>query len=157
MKLHKAKQNSLRFFGNIFLASLINVLCKSLRIQKVNSDGIEKLRAENKNFVIAFWHSTMLLGWYLHGGSNTVALTSKSKDGDLLAKALKKWKYKVVRGSSSKGGEIALGVMVDYAKNNCSIAITPDGPRGPAFKFKAGAVIAAKKKWNTSFTGGNWF
>lgn len=145
MKLHKAKQNSLRFLGNIFLASLINVLCKSLRIQKINSDAIDKLRAENKNFVIAFWHNTMLLGWYLHGGNSTVALTSKSKDGDLLAKTLKKWKYIVVRGSSSKGGEIALGVMVDYARNNCSIAITPDGPRGPALKFKAGAVITAKK------------
>ena len=87
----------------------------------------------------------MLLGWYLHGENSTVALTSKSKDGDLLAKTLKKWKYIVVRGSSSKGGEIALGVMVDYARNKCSIAITPDGPRGPALKFKAGAVITAKK------------
>jgi hypothetical protein len=35
--------------------------------------------------------------------------------------------------------------MVDYAKNNNSIAITPDGPRGPAFKLKAGAVVTAKK------------
>ncbi len=35
--------------------------------------------------------------------------------------------------------------MVDYAKNGYSIAITPDGPRGPEHKFKAGAVITAKK------------
>lgn len=145
MKLHKAKQNSLRFLGNIFLASLINVLCKSLRIQKVNEKTIRKLRSENKNYVIAFWHNTMLLGWYLHGSENAAALTSKSKDGDLLAKVLKKWNYNVVRGSSSKGGDVALGVMVDYARNNCSVAITPDGPRGPALKFKAGAVITAKK------------
>lgn len=145
MKLHKAKQNSLRFLGNIFLATLINVLCKSLRIEKVNEKTIEQLRKENKNFVIAFWHGTMLLGWYLHGSKNVVALTSKSKDGDLLAKILNRWKYNVVRGSSSKGGDVALGVMVDYARNNRSIAITPDGPRGPVFKFKAGGVITAKK------------
>ena len=87
----------------------------------------------------------MLLPWYLHGAPNFAALTSKSKDGDLLAKILKKWKYKVVRGSSSTGGDVALGIMVDYAKNKYSITITPDGPRGPRHKFKAGAAITAKK------------
>jgi len=35
--------------------------------------------------------------------------------------------------------------MIDYAKKKYSIAITPDGPRGPIHKFKAGAVITAKK------------
>jgi lysophospholipid acyltransferase (LPLAT)-like uncharacterized protein len=35
--------------------------------------------------------------------------------------------------------------MIDYARNKYSIAITPDGPRGPKYKFKAGAVITAKK------------
>ena len=40
---------------------------------------------------------------------------------------------------------MALGIMVDYAKNESSIAVTPDGPRGPARKLKAGAVITAKK------------
>ena len=38
-----------------------------------------------------------------------------------------------------------MGIMIDYAKNEYSIAITTDGPRGPAHKFKAGAVVAAKK------------
>ena len=62
-----------------------------------------------------------------------------------LAKILKKWEYKVVRGSSSTGGDVALGIMVDYAKNKHSVAITPDGPRGPRQKFKAGAAVTAKK------------
>jgi lysophospholipid acyltransferase (LPLAT)-like uncharacterized protein len=87
----------------------------------------------------------MLLPWFLHRNDGFAALTSKSKDGDLLAKQLKHWKYKVVRGSSSKGGDVALGIMVDHAKNGFSIAITPDGPRGPEHRFKAGAVITSKK------------
>jgi lysophospholipid acyltransferase (LPLAT)-like uncharacterized protein len=87
----------------------------------------------------------MLLPWYLHGAPDFAALTSKSKDGDLLANVLKKWKYQVVRGSSSTGGDVALGIMVDYTRNKYSIAITPDGPRGPRHKFKAGAVVTAKK------------
>ena len=87
----------------------------------------------------------MLLPWFVNRDKNFAGLTSKSKDGDLLAKVLKHWKYRVIRGSSSTGGDVALGIMVDYAKNNCSITITPDGPRGPRHKMKAGAVITAKK------------
>ncbi|GBD87803.1 hypothetical protein BMS3Abin03_01737 [bacterium BMS3Abin03] len=145
MKLKKVKQNILRFFGQLFLANVVTALCKSLKVEKVNYDVIKKLQQEKKNYVLAFWHSTMLLPWFLHGGPAFAALISKSKDGDLLAKILKRWKYNVVRGSSSKGGDVALGIMVDLAKNNYSIAITPDGPGGPPHKFKAGAVVTAKK------------
>ena len=145
MKLKKAKQNSLRFVGQMFLANIVTALCKSLKTIKVNDETIKKLDDENKNYILAFWHGTMLLPWYLHGNPKCAALISKSKDGDLLAKILKHWNYKVVRGSSSTGGDIALAIMIDFAKNDYSITITPDGPRGPAHKFKAGAVITAKK------------
>ena len=108
-------------------------------------EAVEKLERENKNYVFAFWHGTMLLPWYINRNKNFLGLISKSKDGDLLATTLRNWRYQVVRGSSSKGGSVALGVMIDYAKNKTSVAVTPDGPLGPALKLKAGAVIAAKK------------
>jgi lysophospholipid acyltransferase (LPLAT)-like uncharacterized protein len=145
MSLKRSKQGILRFLGDHFLYYAITALCKSLKIVKQNYEVIEKLETGKKNYVLAFWHGTMILPWYLHGATEFAALTSKSKDGDLLAKILKKWKYQVVRGSSSTGGDVALGIMVDYARNKYSIAITPDGPRGPKQKFKAGAVITAKK------------
>lgn len=145
MKLKEIKQRTLRFLGNMFLTRTVDLLCKSLRIGISNKEAIDKLESENKNYVVAFWHETMLLSWYLHGRNSTAALTSKSKDGDLLARQLKHWGYEVVRGSSSQGGDVALGIMIDYAKNKYSIAVTPDGPRGPIHKFKAGAVITAKK------------
>lgn len=145
MKLKEIKQNILRFFGNLFLTRLVDLLCKSLRLNIINKEAVNRLEENNQNYVVAFWHETMLLPWFLHGRKKTAALTSKSKDGDLLAKQLKHWGYEVVRGSSSKGGDVALGIMIDYAKNSFSIAITPDGPRGPIHKFKAGAVITAKK------------
>jgi len=145
MNLKKTQQDTLRFASQFFIAQGVTALCKSLKISTQNSEAIEKLKSEKQNFVLAFWHGTMLLPWYLHGNPSFAALTSKSKDGDLLARILKKWKYNVVRGSSSVGGDVALGIMIDYTKNDYSIAITPDGPRGPRHKFKAGAVITAKK------------
>ncbi|MCH8032623.1 MAG: lysophospholipid acyltransferase family protein [Bacteroidetes bacterium] len=145
MKLKKARQYSLRFIGKMFLTNIVTALCKSLKTIKINDETIKKLDDENNNYILAFWHGTMLLPWNLHGNPNFVALISKSKDGDLLAKILKHWNYNVVRGSSSSDGYMALAIMIDFTKNSYSIAITPDGPRGPAHKFKAGAVITAKK------------
>lgn len=145
MKVKKIEQTFLRKIGQHTLFQSVNLLCKSLRISYKNKNVIEKLENENKKFVLAFWHGSMLLPWYLQRNKNFAGLTSKSKDGDLLAKVLKLWKYQVVRGSSTEGGEIALGILLDFAKNGCSISITPDGPIGPYRKMKAGAVIAAKK------------
>ena len=145
MKLRKIRQDALRFAGNYVLFQLVNILCKTLRIKYVNKTAIDELESRNKNYIIGFWHGTMLLPWYLNRNKYFAGLTSKSKDGDLLAKILKKWNYKVLRGSSTKGGDVALGLMVDFARNGYSIAITPDGPKGPPNKLKAGVVISAKR------------
>jgi lysophospholipid acyltransferase (LPLAT)-like uncharacterized protein len=145
MNFRKYKQDILRIIGLSVLSQSVDLLCKSLKVTFHNREVINALENQNRNFVLAFWHGQMLLAWYLHRNKNFTALISKSKDGDLLEKILKHWGYNVVRGSSSKGGDVALGIMVDYARNNESVLITPDGPRGPLNKMKAGAVITAKK------------
>jgi lysophospholipid acyltransferase (LPLAT)-like uncharacterized protein len=143
--MKKIKQKIYRTVGNLILKYLLDLLCKSLKVTVVNREIIDELEKRNQNYVLAFWHGTMLLPWYLHRNKNFSALTSMSKDGDLLARQLRYWKYQVIRGSSHRGGDVALGIMIDFAKNKYSVAITPDGPTGPPLKFKAGAVITAKK------------
>jgi lysophospholipid acyltransferase (LPLAT)-like uncharacterized protein len=145
MSFRKIKQGTLRYLGNYFLVLFATILCKSLRISYKNKIIINELNQKKSNYVLAFWHGSMLLLWYLHRNQNFVALISKSRDGDLLSNLLKHWGYTVVRGSSTEGGDVALGILIDYAKNKKSIAITPDGPKGPRHKLKAGAVITAKK------------
>lgn len=145
MILKKIKRNILRNVGNVFLFFALDVLCKSLRIKIVNGEGIKKLRDENKNFVVAFWHGSMIIGWFLHKDNNFAALVSKSKDGDLLSNVLNKWGFNVARGSSHIGGKQALEILLKQSSEGFSIAITPDGPTGPIYKMKAGAVITAKK------------
>lgn len=143
--MKKIKQTFYRTLGNLILKHSLDLLCKTLRIEIINQKIVEELERQNQNYVLAFWHGTMLLPWFVHRNKNFSALISMSKDGDLLAKQLKHWKYNVIRGSSHRGGDVALGIMIDCAKNDYSIAITPDGPTGPPLKFKAGAVITAKK------------
>jgi len=145
MKLREIRQNVLRFLGNYFLLNIVKVLCKTIKVTYKNKSGVDALENEGKNYILAFWHGTMLLPWYLNGQKKFVALVSKSKDGELLAKILTNWDYEVVRGSSSKEGNVVLKAMIDYANNGRSVAITPDGPRGPIYKMKAGAIITAQK------------
>lgn len=145
MKIKEIKQKILRNLGNIFLHSIINVLCKSVKVNRINYSVIEKLLIEKQNFVLAFWHGTMLVPWYFHRGQNFSALISQSKDGRLLANSLLKWGYQVTRGSSHKGGKEALETLLENSKQNFSIAITPDGPTGPPRVMKAGAVVTAQR------------
>ncbi len=145
MKLSEKQKNLLRFLGLRVAGFAINVLLKSVRIKILNREAVDELIAGKKNFVVAFWHGSMMVGWYLHRGMNCAALVSKSKDGDVLAHILSKWKFKVVRGSSHIGGKEALDIMLNLTRQNYSLTITPDGPTGPVRKMKAGAVITAKK------------
>lgn len=145
MKLNDLQKRILRKLGYYFAKTAINVLLKTCKIKVHNYNMLQKLIFSKNNFIIAFWHGLMITGWYLHKGLNCAALVSKSKDGDLLAHILEKWGYKVIRGSSHIGGSDALENMIELLNKKYSLAITPDGPTGPIYKMKAGAVVAAKK------------
>ncbi len=145
MKLSNFHRNVLRYIGIRFASAAIRLLLKTLRIKTVNGESLYKLQNEKKNFVTAFWHGSMMIGWFIHRNDNAAALVSQSKDGDVLASILEKWNYHVVRGSSSTGGSDALTIMILLIREGYSLAITPDGPRGPIYNMKAGAVITAKK------------
>jgi len=145
MRIQDLNKKLLRFLGNNLIGITITSLCSSLKINFTNKQFFDNLLNSNQNFVMAFWHRTMLIPWYLGRDKNFSGLVSASKDGDILTTLLNKWNYSVVRGSSSVGGKISLESTINNAINGKCISITPDGPRGPIFKMKAGAVVIAKK------------
>ena len=145
MQFSEIKKKIVWSLGNIFVGFLVNVLCKTLIIEEKNDSQIEDLFNKKQNFIIAFWHGTMLVPWFLMRQKGLSTIISKSKDGEILSRLLEKWEYEVKRGSSSNGGKEVLENLIEDAKNNKSIAITPDGPRGPDRIMKAGTAIIAKK------------
>jgi lysophospholipid acyltransferase (LPLAT)-like uncharacterized protein len=94
--------------------------------------------------IIVFWHGQMLPGWKFFRRLSPYAVISKSKDGQALADILSGWGYKFIRGSSSSGGKETLADITEKAKTS-TVIMTPDGPKGPTRKFKAGAVVAAQR------------
>ncbi|MDE3057954.1 MAG: lysophospholipid acyltransferase family protein [Bacteroidota bacterium] len=122
------------------------LLCKTVRICFVNGTFFEK--ANDQNYLVAFWHSSMLMGWYVHRPKSTrsvSALVSQSSDGEVLASVLERWNYTMIRGSSHVGGKEAMHLMIDAVANGSSLCVTPDGPTGPRHVMKMGAVRAAQQ------------
>lgn len=122
--------------------------CKSLTISKTGSEKFEEIRSRNANYVVAFWHGSMLVGWFLHRpirDANISALVSQSSDGEYLSAVIERWGYSMIRGSSHIGGKEAMQLMVEEVEKGHSLAITPDGPRGPRHEMKMGAVRIAQK------------
>ena len=117
--------------------SLLNLLSFTWRINLKNVPFAGK-------GIIVFWHGYMLPGWFAFKNNDAVAVISLSKDGELLSQLLKIWGFKFIRGSSSQGSKEVLNELIQKAGKKW-ILMTPDGPRGPIYEMKAGAVIAAQR------------
>ncbi|HBO50028.1 MAG TPA: hypothetical protein DD619_04505, partial [Alphaproteobacteria bacterium] len=73
------------------------------------------------------------------------ALVSPHRDGRLIVNILKKFGIGNISGSSNKNSsEAALELMRNLQQNN-SIAIIPDGPRGPGMKLTMSPLFYAQK------------
>jgi lysophospholipid acyltransferase (LPLAT)-like uncharacterized protein len=72
-----------------------------------------------------------------------VALVSRHRDGEILARVLDGLGYRTARGSSTRGGDSGLREMIRAGREGAPLAFTPDGPRGPARTCKPGVVRAA--------------
>jgi len=83
--------------------------------------------------------------WHLPANRHGAALISASRDGDLLADAIRRFEYDVVRGSSSRLGASAILQLTQMLASGCDVVITPDGPRGPAYELGPGIIFLAQK------------
>jgi hypothetical protein len=123
-------------------------MCRVVRV-----DGIEHLDAalsKAPSLVPCYWHQHQLFcGKFLveqrAKGLTVGWLISPSVDGEIGAMMVRRFGGAVIRGSSSHTGARALR---DYyqalVKDAVSPVVTPDGPRGPRFKFKPGAILLAQ-------------
>jgi hypothetical protein len=107
--------------------------------------SIKGVRDHPGTAIYTLWHRQEALMIYLHRNRNLCGLISKSKDGEYMARILKRFGFSFVRGSTTSGGFLSLRGLIKAARNGCSIAITPDGPHGPVFKVQPGAVYLARK------------
>jgi lysophospholipid acyltransferase (LPLAT)-like uncharacterized protein len=100
--------------------------------------------------VFLLWHNRLFLAIEYfrryRGGSSIHALVSSSKDGAWLAALFDLVGMEAVRGSSSRHGREAVQDLLNILKQPAHhIGITPDGPKGPLYAVKPGALIIARR------------
>ncbi len=94
--------------------------------------------------VFAFWHRSLLACAHRFRGLDIAILISPSFDGELIARTVELLGFRVIRGSSSRGGVLGLrNMQLAYGEGH-RCAFTSDGPRGPVFVAKAGAAQLAR-------------
>lgn len=123
----------------------LDALMASVRFEVRDDPGYTALMAAEKPVAYVLWHGRLLPLTWFHRGEGVAALISLSKDGEYIARIVQGWGYRVARGSTSRGGSRALVEMIRHGRQGRSLAFTPDGPRGPRERMKAGVLVAAQR------------
>lgn len=138
------------FLGLPVLRGLIFLLVSTYRFEKaIGADRIEPFINEGKLCAPCYWHqhhvigSTLIRSW-VRRGFKACFLVSASVDGEVPERIARAWGAEVIRGSANQSGALALRDMQRMMKNGYSIVTTADGPRGPKYEFKMGAILMAR-------------
>ena len=127
---------------------LLQIWARTLRYEIEDHLGAVG-RPVNENYIGALWHNRLLIFPFVlrrfFPNRRGAALISASRDGDLLADAIERFDFDVVRGSSSRLGASAILQLTDVLTSGRDVVITPDGPRGPAYELGPGIIFLAQK------------
>jgi len=94
--------------------------------------------------IYAFWHRCLIPSCFLARGRQITVLISTSFDAECSVRALSKFGYRTVRGSSTRGGVGALLGMQQELESGHAVGFTIDGPKGPRYIAKPGPVLLAR-------------
>ncbi|HVG31299.1 MAG TPA: lysophospholipid acyltransferase family protein [Pyrinomonadaceae bacterium] len=124
---------------------LIRALGATARFRVEGRENWEAATRDGRQPIYTFWHDQIMLGTYFWRRRGIVVMTSRSFDGEYIARFIQRFGYGAARGSSSRGGVGALAEMIRLARAGCPTGFSIDGPRGPRRVAKMGAVLLAKK------------
>jgi lysophospholipid acyltransferase (LPLAT)-like uncharacterized protein len=125
----------------------------TIRWRRDNEAVAEAIWDGGGGVIVCFWHSRIALSpacWPLQRAQTPRALISHSADGRFIAQAMERLGFPAIRGSaekgagSSKGGARAFREVLGWIGAGNGVAITPDGPRGPAERFTEGPPMLAR-------------
>jgi len=127
---------------------LLQLWVRTLRYEIEDRAGVLG-KPVDQNYIGALWHNRLLIFPFVlqrfFSNRRGAALISASRDGDLLADAIARFGFDVVRGSSSRLGASAILQLTDVLASGRDVVITPDGPRGPAYELGPGIIFLAQK------------
>lgn len=124
------------------VAWFAGLLGRTLRIQR---EGFEPIEALDGGKILCGWHGRSFLAatdWRMRG---YWVMISHSRDGEIQNRVFQSLGFNIIRGSTGRGGERALVEAVKVLRKGATMAMTPDGPRGPSGVLQSGVMFMALK------------
>lgn len=129
-------------------AAVVRLWGMSLRFDAKPAD-IAAYSKRDQPVAMVLWHNRLFLASEIvrryRQGRPAYALVSASQDGGWLTAFFSLAGVRTVRGSSSRLGREAASALVEMLRAGHDVGLTPDGPRGPCYEMKPGAVIVPRR------------
>jgi lysophospholipid acyltransferase (LPLAT)-like uncharacterized protein len=124
---------------------LIKLIGRTIRWQVEGWENWEAANADGRVPIYAFWHNRIFLATHFFQRRRIVVMTSQSFDGEYIARFIQRFGYGAARGSSTRGAVGAIVEMTRLVRAGSPAGFSIDGPKGPRYVAKMGAVLLAKK------------
>ena len=121
---------------------LVQFVCATLRIEVENE--AQMLDTEGGK-ILCLWHSRTIPPMARYRKRGFSILTSLSRDGEIISTILNAVGYDVLRGSTGPSGARVLAACIKFLRGGGTLAVTPDGPRGPSGRLQPGVITMARK------------
>ncbi|MEO8479583.1 MAG: lysophospholipid acyltransferase family protein [Gemmatimonadota bacterium] len=128
---------------------LVNALARSWRYQSIGEPRWQEVLSRRVPYIFLLWHEALVPLLWHHRHRQIAIIVSRGREGRYLSDYASGLGYRILAGSSSRGGPRALLGAVRALREGNPVAITPDGPRGPRRELKVGILQAAQR-------GGAW-
>ena len=116
------------------------------KVSVTGEENLLKLIKSGNPIMLCLWHGRLLFpSWYIRQHTTLHIISSRHADSEILAHILRKWGYGLIRGSTKKGGLSVIREMTKIFSKGGMIAVTNDGPKGPARIAKSGSIGLAIK------------
>jgi lysophospholipid acyltransferase (LPLAT)-like uncharacterized protein len=125
-------------------AGVIRLLGRTMGIRTEGAAGVDELYRKGHRLIIAFWHGRQLMMPLTYRGAAAHILISQHRDGELIHRIVSRFGFRSVRGSTTRGGVMALRELIRLGRTGVDLVITPDGPRGPRQVAQLGVVQLAR-------------
>lgn len=140
----RAEERRIRWIVRVGVL-LVRALGATWRFRRVHGEAFDAALRERRPTVFVLWHGQMLPLLYRHRNEGITVLISEHADGEIIARVAERLGFRTVRGSTSRGAGRALVAMSRVVAAGGWVAVTPDGPRGPARSFAPGALVTAQR------------
>ncbi len=144
--MSKKKKKKILFYLATRLGWLIILFVGKLSFIKiVGRHHLDQLKEKKVPFIYVLWHGRIIIPIYIHRRENITTMASFHSDGEMMAQTVQRLGYRIVRGSSTRGGKEAFHNMVEVINKGGTAAMLPDGPQGPRHYLKPGTIYLAQQ------------